>query len=84
VELGGLGAEEVSVELYYGPMTNTGEIGSPSATVMRPDGKPQDGVQRFSAEIRLGFAGRQGLAVRILPRHDELVQRLVPGYVVWA
>jgi starch phosphorylase len=84
VRLGDLSPEDVTVELYHGPMTNTGEIGHPSCTAMTATGsKGEDGVSTFTAAIELGYAGRQGLAVRVLPRHPELAQRFVPGYVRW-
>ena len=83
VKLGKLSADEVSVEVYHGPMTTTGEIGSPSVAAMKHVGAGADGAERYVAEIDLGYAGRQGLAVRVLPHHEQLVQRLVPGYVVW-
>jgi len=50
---------------------------------MKHVGAGADGAERYVAEIDLGYAGRQGLAVRVLPHHEQLVQRLVPGYVVW-
>ncbi len=83
IRLGKLAADDVNVEVYYGPMTTTGEIGNPSVASMTHAGAAADGTQRYTAQINLAYAGRQGLAVRVLPRHDELVQRLVPGYVVW-
>ncbi|MFW6293274.1 MAG: hypothetical protein ACOC7V_13245, partial [Spirochaetota bacterium] len=61
----------------------TGEIGNPSVATMEHAGSGPDGTRRYTAQINLRYAGRQGLAVRVLPRHEELVQRLVPGYVVW-
>ena len=84
VKLGSLAPEEVRVELYHGPMKSTGEIGSPSRSVMRPAGMPdKSGLCRFTGEITLAYAGRQGLTVRVLPHHEELVQPLLPGYLKW-
>ncbi|MFW5789169.1 MAG: alpha-glucan family phosphorylase, partial [Spirochaetota bacterium] len=83
VRMDGLEPDEVAVELYYGPMKSTGEIGSPSSVPMEHTKTEKDGVHVFTATIELGYAGRQGLAVRVVPRHDELAQRFVPGYVVW-
>ena len=83
VRMDGLEPDEVAVELYYGPMKSTGEIGSPSSAPMEHAKTEKDGVHVFTATIELGYAGRQGLAVRVVPRHEELAQRFVPGYVVW-
>ncbi|MFW5684644.1 MAG: alpha-glucan family phosphorylase, partial [Spirochaetota bacterium] len=85
IRLGGLSPDDVTVEVYHGSMKSTGEIGSPTTTQMEAaQGAVKDGVYRFTGEITLASAGRQGLAVRILPRHEELVQPLVPGLVRWS
>ncbi|MFW5684423.1 MAG: alpha-glucan phosphorylase, partial [Spirochaetota bacterium] len=85
VRLGGLAPEEVTVELYHGPMKSTGEIDGPARVAMQPSSKKaHGGAHVFTATIRLGYAGRQGLAVRVLPKHPELVEELLPGYVIWA
>jgi len=64
VKLGELGAEDVSVEVFYGPMTTTGEIGNPSVASMKHAGAGTGGAERYTAQINLAYAGRQGLAVR--------------------
>ncbi len=83
VRLGKLEPDDVSVELAYGPMDSTGGIGEPSCVRMEHR-EAADGVHVFTAEITLTRAGRQGMAVRVLPNHSDLVQRFVPGYVIWA
>ena len=84
VRLGRLDPEAVLVELYHGPMTNTGRIGTASRVPMSHTGPTDDdGVHQFAATVTCRFAGRQGLAVRVLPRHPDLVQQFVPGYLVW-
>jgi starch phosphorylase len=85
VKLGALDPADVKVQAYYGPMKSTGGIGAPETTEMAHAGPAgADGEHTFTTEITLSYAGRQGLAVRILPRHPQLVQELVPGYVIWA
>ena len=84
VRLGELSPDEVSVEIYYGPLSNTGEIAKPQRTEMKQVGTTDDEtVHQFQAPLRCAHAGRQGLAIRVLPRHQELVHPFVPGYVLW-
>jgi glycogen phosphorylase len=82
IRLGKLKPEDVSVELAYGPMDNSGGIQEPQCVRMEHQ-EAVDGVSIFTTEIKLTRAGRQGMAVRVLPNHAELVQRFVPGYVIW-
>lgn len=85
VRLGALKPEDVTVEVYSGAMTMTGEISESQRTAMELEGPGSaTGEFIFTANVSLGRAGRQGLAVRVLPRHPELAEELVPGYVVWS
>ncbi len=43
-----------------------------------------DGHHRFGAELALESAGRRGITVRVVPRHDLLVDPLELGCVAWA
>jgi starch phosphorylase len=83
VKLGGIDPESVWVELYYGPMNNVGEIEPASRARMQHAGPAGEDVHRYSVTVTCKTAGRQGLAVRVLPAHPALVQQFVPGYVIW-
>ena len=84
VQLGSLTPEEVRVEIYFGPMNNVGEIGPAGRAEMNlADGRASDGVHRYTVTVPCDRAGRQGLAIRVLPKHPALVQPFVPGYVIW-
>lgn len=82
VELGGLSPEDVRIELYYGTLTSHGTIAEPERQEMTVSESTDAGV-RYVAEITCERAGRQGYAVRVLPRHDALVSEYVPGLVRW-
>ncbi len=82
VRLGKLKPEDVAVELTHGPMRSSGRIDGAQCTVMQHAGTA-NGVSLFTARIELTRAGRQGMAVRVLPSHPDLVQRFVPGYILW-
>ncbi len=82
VRLGRLRPEDVAVELAYGPMRGSGRIdGAQCATMQHV--RTSNGTSLFTTEITLTRAGRQGMAVRVLPSHPGLVQRFVPGYIAW-
>jgi starch phosphorylase len=79
----GLEANEIAVELYHGPLSSTGEIERGQRVAMVP-GEVRNGTRRFSAEVVCAETGRQGLAVRVLPKHPGLINPLLHGLVKWA
>jgi starch phosphorylase len=82
VFLAGLSANEVAVELFYGPLSSRGEIGEPRRMDMSPSGKEGE-TTMYSAEVTCDRTGRQGYTVRILPKHRALVHPFLPGLVKW-
>ncbi|TVQ22973.1 MAG: glycosyltransferase family 1 protein [Spirochaetaceae bacterium] len=82
IHLGDLKPDDVTVELYHGPMSTLDEIAAPTRTPMTAKGAGDNGTYAFTAVIRCTTAGRQGLSVRVLPRHPQLVDEFVPGFVV--
>jgi starch phosphorylase len=83
VKLGNLNPEEVSVSLYYGPLSSTGEIEGAEDLELEPAGV-QAGVYEYSADIKTERTGRQAFRVRVLPRHKDLVHAYLPGFIHWA
>jgi len=84
VFLGGLSPDEVSVEMYHGMLDSQGRLerGSPVALALE---KPLDnGRSLFSGKASCDHSGRHGLAVRVLPKHADLVHAFLPGKIVWA
>lgn len=84
VRLGSIQPDAVRVEAYHGPMSSTGEFGSASRVEMSlAESFAATGEHRFAATVRCERAGKQGLAVRVLPKHPALVGEFIPGYVIW-
>lgn len=83
VKLGKLSPDQVKVELYHGAMSTTGSITGAHRVAMAHSGEAS-GEHMYTAHISLDRTGRQGLSVRVLPSHPELVQDLVPGFVAWS
>ncbi|MFP4363223.1 MAG: alpha-glucan family phosphorylase, partial [Spirochaetia bacterium] len=80
----GLSTDEIKVELYYGPVDSTDNISNAERTEMSPDsGKSEDKKCVFSATVTCRHTGRQGYAVRILPKHPHLVHPFLPGFIKW-
>jgi starch phosphorylase len=83
VNLAGLGADEVRVECYRGPLTNKGDIETPERTEMEP--LSNDGsLWKYRAVVDGKLTGQVGYSIRILPKHPALGERFAPGLVRWA
>jgi starch phosphorylase len=83
VKLGSLSPDEVLVELYYGSMSNQGEIVNAIRTEMKPIGGEAD-CFKYRVGITCESTGKQGHTVRILPKHPGLVHPYLPGLIKWA
>jgi glycogen phosphorylase len=85
VHMGPLAPENLLVELCLGPVDAAGKLVNPLSTVMTPVHREKDGVYMYEAPAILhGGSGLQGATARVLPKHDELHNRLVPGMMRWA
>jgi len=84
VKLGGLKPDNVSVQLYHGTVDTWGNISEGLAVRMdykKSAGK--NGQHWFTGLMTCRASGRQGLAVRILPKHDDLINPYELGLVLW-
>jgi starch phosphorylase len=84
VELGQLTPDDVSVELYHGPMNTQGSIVSGVAIDMPYTGEHENSRYAFATPLTYTTSGARGMAVRVLPRHPDLVNRFRPGLIHWA
>ena len=84
VSLSNANPEDVLVELYHGHVDSWGNINDGVPVKMEhkgPDGQPQ--LHWFSGTMTCEDSGRQGLAVRILPNHEDLVNPHELGLILW-
>ncbi len=84
IELHKIGPDDVSIELYHGPLDASGKIEDGSAIKMdykEPAG--QDGEHWFAGSMLCTTTGRQGISVRVLPTHDDLVNPRELGLILW-
>ncbi|HPE36194.1 MAG TPA: alpha-glucan family phosphorylase [Spirochaetales bacterium] len=83
VRTGGLEPEALRVELFHGPISSTGEIYDATRVEMKA-GNAQGGAYEYVVTVECQTTGKHGYAVRVLPRHADLVHPFIPGMVKWA
>lgn len=81
VDLGGLATDDVSVELYYGPLDNLGEITHPAVTQMKSDGAGPK--YNYGGQLPCLSSGQFGYAVRVVPRNKLLPNPFETGLLAW-
>ena len=84
VRLGSLKPDDVSVEIYHGQVDSLGRINHGDVTPMEYQGNGQvDGIYKFAGAVPCKTSGQHGFALRILPRHVDLVDPYEPGMIIW-
>ena len=84
VALGTLTPADVQVQLYYSPLTSSGDL--------RPDGEwvnmelaSSDGSEHtFKASVTYVTSGDRGVSVRVLPANPNLSSPFEPRLIRWA
>ena len=84
VKLPKVSPDDVSVELYHGPVDSQGNIRDGSVVRMaRKETTGQDSEHWFVGSMSCGETGQYGVAVRVLPRNADLVNPYELGLVLW-
>ena len=84
IKLGRIRPDDVSVELYHGPVDSWGNIREGSAVRMDyKEPSAQDGEHWFIGSMPCIQTGQHGLAVRVLPRNTNLVNPYELGLILW-
>jgi len=83
VSLGGLNPDEVSVEIYSGAITTTGNLINGQAEVMEHLEDLGNGKHRYRGRVIPSESGRLGFSVRVLPKDKWLHSRFIPGLITW-
>jgi starch phosphorylase len=97
VRLGGLTPEDVTVQLYDGPVDAQGQISGGNAVEMQvmagedgargkgsAAGGSSDRRYTYTGAIPCRSSGLHGYSVRVIPRHQDLANAYEPGLVAWA
>ncbi len=84
INLGRINPNDVSVELYYGPVDNWENIQEGCAFPMTYDQPAeQNGEYWFTGSMECKATGQHGVSVRILPKHPDLVNPYEMGLILW-
>jgi starch phosphorylase len=67
VSLGGLGPDDVEVQLLHGPVGQADELEQPAVVAMGSSGTAADGHVTFEGSFPLDRPGRHGVTVRVVP-----------------
>jgi starch phosphorylase len=84
VELGGLGPDDVSVEVVYGRARDGDRLEDTKYERLELIGEPAGGLSTFAGTVPLGRAGSFGYNVRVVPRHPLLASAAEMGLIAVA
>jgi starch phosphorylase len=84
VHVGGLQAQDVTVELYHGMLDARGDISEGKRTPMALVEQRGDGDHLYEGAISTSCSGRYGYTVRVLPQHEDMGSPYETGMVTWA
>ncbi len=84
VRLGRLNPEDVAVELYLGKVDATGEIREGRSVPMKAISDANGEYVFVAPDVSYWHSGKQGITIRVLPAHPDLVPRVMPRLITWA
>jgi glycogen phosphorylase len=80
VTLGSLSPDDVDVQVVHGRVSGDDQIRDPQVVTL-PHAEVDDGIHRYEGEIDLETTGQFGYTVRVLPRHELLVNPAEVGVI---
>ncbi|MCU0464983.1 MAG: alpha-glucan family phosphorylase [Anaerolineae bacterium] len=83
VALGQLKPNDVSVQLYVGPLNTSGEIVDGEAIDMQHISSSK-GEHVYTAKLLHADSGQRGVSVRVVPKHEYLPKPILPNLITWA
>jgi starch phosphorylase len=84
VKLGRLKPDDVSVELYHGPLDSRGNITDGAVIKMEQGNETsQDSEYWFSGLAPCCASGRRGITVRVVPKHPDITNSYDLGLILW-
>lgn len=83
LDLPELDPKDLSVQLYAGRLTSSGEIEHPQVLPMQYTKQIAPNRHVFTGTIECRTSGRQGFALRVVPGNPDLVTPFEPGLIIW-
>ncbi len=80
----GLRTEDITVEMYHGPIGYDGHFTHRDTTAMKPERDLGEGWTMYRGVLKPVEGGRFGFTVRILPHHPLLLDPHALGLIYWA
>ena len=80
--LGNIDPKDVSVEVYYGKISDDGELRESASCPMNLIQKNGD-MYEYKAEIPMKNGGNYGFTYRIVPKNNMLINKQDMGLVKW-
>jgi starch phosphorylase len=78
-----LKAEDVAVQAFYGPVKSDQAI--EQGEIIDLELVKQEGsIGHFRGGIALTGSGKVGVAIRVLPKHTDLIHPILTGNILWA
>jgi starch phosphorylase len=83
IHLGSVKPDDVAVELYHGRIDPHGQLLEGSAETMNCREHIENGSFWFDGQIPCTRSGQLGYAIRVVPKHPDLVHRYDTGLICW-
>jgi starch phosphorylase len=83
VALGAIKPEDVSVEVYYGPLDPERQITDPNTVAMERQSSNPDGVHHYVGVVPSRQSGLHGYTVRVVPAHPDFNNVMSTGLITW-
>jgi len=84
VHLGALAPEDVTVEIYYGPLDHMGEFTDRTTHPLEPAQDLGGKVWLFKNTVTCRNTGKFGYTIRVTPSQKRLANPFVLGLICWA
>lgn len=85
VRMGRLKPTDISVQIYHGQVDSAGRVEDGHITDMQyvENSLDHDGIAAFSGVLPCHISGQHGFSLRIVPRHEDLVESYESGMILW-
>jgi len=84
IDLAQLSGDDVTVQLYYGPLDQDGQLNDGTSLTMDRIETVDDNHVKYGADMPCSGPGMVGYTVRILPANPLLAGPLAMGMIRWA